>query len=554
MNKLFVACVLALGISTVAYAEIELDVQETYYINISYKNSNEFNRATVLVLDEILEAPLYAGETKNVTYDSETGYTANFDRIKLNSRLADGKYKVRVTAGRASEEAEFEFSNMPAKIQAMQRVKDAQNADELKRCFDEDYLFLDIDNEKYQALSDKKAVFSKLLFEDVEFDDAAVSSENLEAQQQVLYQSMKKQYEILDLVCAKNNLSEVIDNLKIILVDKTYYDKLVDKTKLTEIYSSYEVDRISDISLEALKEKFDGAVLCATVLTCDFKTAEDALAYYENKGLIRRADRTYYNMLSEIKRTEVFGRLKSSGVSDYNALPSAFEAAAQNIYEGIRVQSSAPSGTSGGRGGGASIGTIVSKPNNENDDIETQKKSFSDISGVSWAEDAIYALFEEGHISGDENGLFNPYNNITREEFVKIAVLVFGKYNGAAETDFADTEKNKWYYRYVASGVEAGIINGVSENLFGVGKSITREDAATILGRIYDTGEENYSIDFKDGDLISGYARNQVSKLAGAGVIVGNEAGEFCPKNNLTRAEAAVLIYRLRNLVDLKGE
>ncbi|PUB15210.1 S-layer homology domain-containing protein [Paenisporosarcina sp. OV554] len=47
---------------------------------------------------------------------------------------------------------------------------------------------------------------------------------------------------------------------------------------------------------------------------------------------------------------------------------------------------------------------------------------------------------------------------------------------------------------------------------------------------------------FKDHQLIGTYAIDSVYKATALGVIKGNE-GQFNPKNNATRAEAAVMLY-----------
>lgn len=50
---------------------------------------------------------------------------------------------------------------------------------------------------------------------------------------------------------------------------------------------------------------------------------------------------------------------------------------------------------------------------------------------------------------------------------------------------------------------------------------------------------------FKDFDSISSWARNAVTKVADKGLMEGDEKGNFNPKKNLTREEAAVILSRL---------
>ncbi|HHW00656.1 MAG TPA: S-layer homology domain-containing protein, partial [Clostridiaceae bacterium] len=54
-------------------------------------------------------------------------------------------------------------------------------------------------------------------------------------------------------------------------------------------------------------------------------------------------------------------------------------------------------------------------------------------------------------------------------------------------------------------------------------------------------------VPFTDEAEISGYAKEAVAAIQKAGIIKGTGDGRFAPKNNATRAEAAVIIYRLLN-------
>ena len=117
------------------------------------------------------------------------------------------------------------------------------------------------------------------------------------------------------------------------------------------------------------------------------------------------------------------------------------------------------------------------------------------------------------------------------------------------EIKFADVNKDAWYAHYVETGLASGVISGISETEFGIGKPITREDMATILYRGVKVAEYNmYSVadtDFTDKDTISPYAQEAVTALSGAKVINGMEDGSFMPKKTATRAEAAMMLYKL---------
>ena len=109
--------------------------------------------------------------------------------------------------------------------------------------------------------------------------------------------------------------------------------------------------------------------------------------------------------------------------------------------------------------------------------------------------------------------------------------------------------ENDWFAASISAMVSNGIINGISEAQFGVGQPITRQDAATILSRIINASEEAVGGEkFADDDSIAEYAKNGVYTLKNRGMISGYEDGTFRPQSQITRAEAAQMIYNILKL------
>ena len=120
------------------------------------------------------------------------------------------------------------------------------------------------------------------------------------------------------------------------------------------------------------------------------------------------------------------------------------------------------------------------------------------------------------------------------------------KRNDTNATIFTDL-LGHWANLYVASAQIKGIVNGQDNFTFGVGQSITRQDAAVMLKRVLDykgiSLESGEVKTFSDADEIAEYAKESVDALASAGVINGMTETEFAPAGKLTRAQAAKLIY-----------
>lgn len=218
-----------------------------------------------------------------------------------------------------------------------------------------------------------------------------------------------------------------------------------------------------------------------------------------------------------------------------------------------------PSGSSGGGGGSISIPKPTATPSApaENPDAsDDEKNSFSDINSVPWAADYIEKLSSLGVISGKGDGKFAPNDDVLREEYVAMIVLAFGITQSGSDTKFADVLTDKWYAKFISAAVENGFISGISDGEFGIGESITREDIAVIAYRVITALNPDIEIKdgtaFEDSDNISDYAKDAVKYLSATGVINGDN-GKFYPKNKATRAEVAVIIVKLLEILDNKG-
>ena len=210
-------------------------------------------------------------------------------------------------------------------------------------------------------------------------------------------------------------------------------------------------------------------------------------------------------------------------------------------------------GGSGGSGGGGGLGGSSGSSSTDPkipyssitvEDIKEEvsadeKVSLTDVNEEHWAYDYIKALSDVKVINGFEDGSFKPENTVTREQFVKMLVAAF-EMKGEAEADYEDVPKDAWYYEAVMIATANNIANGYG-NAFGIGSSITREDASVMVYRIINAEGEGNA--FSDDGEISGYAKDAVYALSSAGVLNGMGDGSFAPKANLTRAQAAKIIY-----------
>ena len=222
-------------------------------------------------------------------------------------------------------------------------------------------------------------------------------------------------------------------------------------------------------------------------------------------------------------------------------------------------------GGSGGGGGGGSAGGGAVTPKPQEPEVKdepvvdepvidvpevTEKEEYTDVATTDWYYGDVLALSEKGVVSGDGTGKFNPSDNVTREQFLKMLLVAMEKETNAGENIFADVADGAWYVPYVLTAKNLGIVNGVSDTQFGIGMNITRQDMAVMISRIIDTDADLAVEDFADMDDVSDYAANAVMHMKRIGLIDGYADGQFKPLNNLTRAEAAKVINSLIKIIN----
>ena len=157
-------------------------------------------------------------------------------------------------------------------------------------------------------------------------------------------------------------------------------------------------------------------------------------------------------------------------------------------------------------------------------------------------------------VNGKGNKKFAPNDFVTREEFVKMLVLALELESNNSQITFLDVSENDWYYQYILVGVGNKVVNGKSEEIFGVGEEITREDMAVMTMRAINAAKITvgdvinnlyYELEFDDTEEISDYAKDSVKSLVKKGIVSGMGNNKYAPKANATRAQAVQMIYKV---------
>lgn len=289
------------------------------------------------------------------------------------------------------------------------------------------------------------------------------------------------------------------------------------------------------------------AELNNAAMKTDIATAED-WAYlqemvtqtYKNELSIPASSWSTYELL--VDKSAVFKEL-------FRTCPADIETAfVQTVAARYAAENTVNRPSTGGGGGGGGV-SIKPSSNPIVTPTEPADKSFTDLDQAAWAEEDINALFEAGILAGDGSGSFYPNRTVTREELVTMVVKAFDL-EPSGELDFEDVKEDAWYAENIKAAFAAGAISGVSENSFGVGMEITRQDLAAIIYRLAKLTKGNEVKNFADESEIAEYAKEAVLVLSSNGIISGMDENNFGPKLTATRAQVAVMLNRLLKLME----
>lgn len=320
--------------------------------------------------------------------------------------------------------------------------------------------------------------------------------------------------------------------------EKEYVLKNISKEK-TDKKQEY-IDSVEEINGVREMKALDKEGLKTLVATGDVTGVDASLISEYSKLTTLKKDLFIADLYSNIKSKETPDEIK--------------DAFSKAITEIKKPAQQSPGG--GGGGGNSSTGSVIVRRDTATDtdkpyviDIP-ENDGFADMDKSPWAKNAVDALYERGIINGRSDNMFCPTETVTREEFLKIVIESLNIVGISEENKtFADVNTDAWYSHYVDTGIGCGIIKGISDAEFGVGRPITREDIAIILYRAVQYAEVNlYLVEentFTDENDISDYAKDAVKALSCANVINGMDDGSFMPKKTATRAEATVMLYNL---------
>lgn len=181
--------------------------------------------------------------------------------------------------------------------------------------------------------------------------------------------------------------------------------------------------------------------------------------------------------------------------------------------------------------------------------------AFADLS-THWGRPDIEALAAKGLVKGKAAGQFVPGAAITRAELASLLVRGIGAapeaVPGLTAGTFTDLAAGAWYAGDVDTAAALGIVTGFPGGAFRPGEPVTRAQLAVMLAAVLKPGGDTPAAGASEAALarytdradIPVWAQGAVAALTSGGILAGRASGTFAPAAPVTRAEAAVALYR----------
>lgn len=287
-----------------------------------------------------------------------------------------------------------------------------------------------------------------------------------------------------------------------------------DTGKRSEGLSDYIVFDIINNSKSDLIEKIEEATI---VLTTDTEASQSKRDEFQNA----------------IAEAQEVANNPSASESDYTDAVTMLERAITEFKK--------PEKTGNNHSGGSGA---VRKYTIKTEDCEHGKVEASQKQVYSGGSVTITAVPDDGYvvaemiINGESVGRNEKYTISSVKEDISVKVLFAEK----TDLPFKDVISTDWFYEYVKSAYEKGLMKGVSSDMFEPKSELTRAMFVTILHRI--DGEklegENVFSDVSDED----YYCSAVAWASANGIVKGVSETQFAPDENITREQIAAIFYR----------
>lgn len=183
---------------------------------------------------------------------------------------------------------------------------------------------------------------------------------------------------------------------------------------------------------------------------------------------------------------------------------------------------------------------------------------YSDVPADHWANTEITAVVNDGILSLEKKA-FLPEKEVTRSDFNTALLKTLGHRTATVteENPFSDVVSSRADYGDILLSSKLGLIYGYNDGTFKPDRVMTKAEAASVISHITKDYKGNVKSlnPFTDKNAVPAWATRQYAKTIDLGVYVNYpNADELLPNKNLNKAEAAVLLYKLKQQINIVKE
>lgn len=177
--------------------------------------------------------------------------------------------------------------------------------------------------------------------------------------------------------------------------------------------------------------------------------------------------------------------------------------------------------------------------------------TFPDVPDGHLFQESVEELVRAGVINGNPDGTFKPEDNVNRAAMLKMLYLAEGKTPDPLSVRcFPDVEIGSWYEPYVCDAAARKYVNGYADGTFRPDSPVNRVEALKMIMTVFqiplhEVNEANREIvNFADVSLSAWYTQYLLTAYNTQVLpIPGEQGAYFYPDNELSRGEAAAIIY-----------
>ncbi len=189
----------------------------------------------------------------------------------------------------------------------------------------------------------------------------------------------------------------------------------------------------------------------------------------------------------------------------------------------------------------------------ESDKVQITTGRFLDVLPSASYYNAVNWAVENGIVNGTSDSTFSPGAPCTRAQFALMLYRLAGKPAVDMSTNpFTDLPNNAGIKRAIVWAYSEGIVNGTGPTTFSPNKNITRAQLALMLYKLAGKpGVEGLECPFEDLDGLTGNNVKAVIWAYSKGIVKGTSATTFSPRNNCTRGQLVLMLYRYNRIYQM---